>query len=690
MIRLKFFNGDDVCVYETTVFSASFTRALSKSGSWSASVPLTAALYDLLGESLIAEMWYDKTYCIGGRVQQVPVKYDADPAIEIKGREEVDALYDEPADSTLYINNKSFLLQLFTLLQESGWRLGLYQDIDRTKLITYDLRKEKQRLTQIASLIKQVPNLSYRFGGYDVDGQPMLDVSLFDDEFVHTLLPSQPGLQTNSVVIADVQSTDDYTTRVYAMEVVGGDVQDNAGAKRTVRLADLANFTTLRFDTVYPIYEEVTELAYVIVPAAEGAIGGKVQSFMTTPVNTTVMGDVAGTGLTSYWMGIVFHPFPGNLTECSFWFGTISASLESNKLTNPLLWEVREVDEGNVLTCNGPLIGSGTVDPSVWTANARCRVVFPPSMAVVGTKRYMFRCGFSAVPAASAVATVKVTTTNNAKSFRLDRSAGQGSASNATFNYQPLFEAVTAGTASRNGRRTYEVQTKFAPVKENANATLADIQAAALALYEWAKLQLAVYATYKHEIAVTLAGFDLTYKPGDSVQLLTQTQFIEGNRAAWEVRQIESIDTNFSDQAPKSTIKFLPNISDDEEDLKEVSLYSSQKKKEAPPDGKIIEAPYAWELTELTSLVQYKVPDTNLSDGTPAVTVTFNLTSAPVGKGETQLMGTPYAIHVNSNIVTVTEVVSKSSTVVVCRIAIRDVGWTLYDTATVYCHQVWR
>lgn len=691
MIRIRFFDSTDACVYESPVFSATAPRLLSKSGEWSAKVPLSTTLYDLLLTDLRAELWYDDLYIIGGTVQKLPIKYDADTDIEVRGREELDSLYDEPADSSLYINNKLFILQLWSLLEKSGWRLGLYQDIDRTKLITIDLRKEKQRLTLISTLLKLAPDLKYRFGGFDVDGQPMLDVSTFEDAAIHQVLPPSPVQQVNDLVIQDVQSTDDFTVRIWGLEPIGGDMLDNAGVKRAVRLSDLVNFTTLRFDIDFPVYEQQSELSYIVIPTFEGAVGGRVLSIPATTSGVSVIGEV-GTGTSNRWATFIFHPIPGALTECSFWLLSVVASLLSNQGVNPFLWELREVDEANILnvTANA-LLGNGVIPEGTWGANQRVRVVFLTPMTVVAGKRYMFRVGFGTQPATSALAQVRVNVTNASKSFRLDYMNVGGSATNTAANYQPVFEAVTAPIDPRIGRFATEYQTKFVPQKEATNAALADIQNAALAMYEWGKIYLRNRRYNRRDLAVNLIGFRRDIHPGDVMQVLAQLQFPEGTRAAWEERTIESVEYGFTDQMAKTTIKFLPNIKDEEETNETIALYDEQKKRETTPEGKIFEPLWGWELTELTSVVQFKVPDTILSDNvTPAVTVIIPFAAIPAGKFESQLMGTPYAIHSNTAVPTVVEVVSKSSTEVTCRLAIRNVGWSLYDQATVYCHQVWR
>lgn len=692
MIRIRFFDPFGACLYESMVFTAQFPRGLNKSGQWSANVPLTRVLYDLLGSESYAELWYNDTYCIGGKVQTVPVKFDADTVIEIKGREELDVLYDAPADTGLYINNKSFLLQLFTLLNESGWRLGRYEDIDRTRLITYDARKEKQRVTLFNALLKLEPKLKYRFGGFDIDGQPMLDVSEFDDTFKYQVLPASPGEQANQIVIQDTQTVDDYTTHLYAIEVLGGDMTDNLGVKRPVRLGDLINFTTLRFDLNYPVYEEQAEQKYVIVPATEGNVGGRVTcNPSAVHINTAIIGETSGTSIHNRWAAFLFHPYPGVLVECSFWSGpAINLSfLKATESTNPLRWELREVDELNVIAVTAqPLLASGIVPNAAWGSNQRVRFAIP-NITVARGKRYMLRVGFLIMPTAGCYLQVRSVAANASKSFRLDFMQVNGAAVNNIHNQAPVFEALTVGV--QTGRRATEYQTQFLPQKESGNAPLLEIQSAALSMYEWAKIQLINTIVNRHDILVNLAGFRLDWRPGDVLYVLAQTQFIEGNRSAWESRTIESLDYSFSDSTPKTAVKFLPNIPiEDDDDNVVLALFDKQNKKKVTVEGRSVEPLWAWELTELSSVIQYKVPDTNLTDGTPAVTVTFTLTPAPAGKFETRLLGTPYGIHSNTAVPIVVEVYFKSETTVICKVAIRDVGWSLYDQATIYCHQVWR
>src|SRR5689334_7737017 len=110
MIRVLFFDETGTsCLLETPVVETSYTRACNKSGEWSVAIPLTAANFALLYEGLRMELRDGDRYCIGGRVQDIHVKYDGDALIEVKGREEIDELYDLEADPIFYPNNQLYI-----------------------------------------------------------------------------------------------------------------------------------------------------------------------------------------------------------------------------------------------------------------------------------------------------------------------------------------------------------------------------------------------------------------------------------------------------------------------------------------------------------------------------------------------------------------------------------------------------
>lgn len=694
IIRL-FNQGSDDCLYETNMFSASFTRGLSKSVEWAASLPLYAKLYDVLSDALRAEISYDGVYGIGGKVQEINIKYDGDSSIEIRGREEIDELYDISADSTLYIDNKLFILQVFELLDKAGWRFGLYRDFDLAKLVTYDLRTQKQLLAQLSELLKQEPALQYRYGGVDYTGQHLLDVSLFEELDTTTFQMAPNRSFSDQVFIQNVQTQDKFTDRIYGLEAIGGNVTDSSGVKRTIRLSDaLTDNPALMLDPDYPIYEETTELSYSVIPTKEGGVGGKVCSNPTgVLVSTPIIGETSGSSTLNRWASFIFHPIPGDLAECSFWTGTVTASLISNQTVNPFSWELREVDESNVLVL-GTLLASGIIPASDWGANSRCRVVFNTVIPVEGTKRYLLRVGFPTMPAASAIATVRVQTASAAKTFRTDFSALAGSASNTSQNSQPKFEAITVANSVVKGMKTVEIQSRFTPQKTEGNATLLETNAAGAALYAWCVSTLQAKELDLHTVTVDAMGTDFSLLPGDTVLIRAKTQFPNGARDEWETRSLDTIQYDLKDDIVTTTFRFKPNRPYTEAEDESVAVYDNNKETAQTPEGKIVAPLYAWTLTELTELVENKSANTTLADGTRAVFVSFAVPAAPAGFYDTRIIGSPYATHSNVLIPIRVEVVQKPTvanpTTLICKIAVRNAGWDLYDSAVVKAHIVWR
>lgn len=695
ILRL-FEQGSADCLYETNVFSASFTRALSKSIEWSASLPLKDELYDILADSLRAEIWYDANYGISGKVQSFDINYDSSPSIELKGREEIDAMFDIGADTSLYLSSKLYVIYLFTLLNRAGWRFGSYRDIDRTKVVTLDLRdNQKTLLTQFGTLLKEDPDLLYRFGGYDYTGQPMLDISIFEDQEVGDLQMPSDREFTNGLMLQGVKTNDKFTDRIYAADVKGGNVTDSGGVKRSITLADaISNDPTKALDANYPIFEDVSEVSFSVLPTKEGPIGGVTKSSPSTAITNVAIGDIGGTGLTSYWVAFIFHPYPGTLSEISFWTAAITASIETNKATNPILWQIREVDESNVLSNTGILIASGTLDSSLWTSNVRVRHTLPAGITVSSTKRYMYRIGLQSPPATSATLQLRVSGTNNSETFRVDRSAGIASATNTSLNYQPMFEARTNGTVSSKGMKLVDIQARFVPAKTETNATLAETNSAGAALYAWIISTLQARDQDLHTIEVDSVGTDFSLKPGDNLLVRAKAQFIKGARDEWEYRKIETVQYDMKDGRVETHIKFSSNRPDSEVDDPSIALYDQQKEKTQTPDGKIITPLYEWVLTEISQLVQNTVADTTLSDGTPAVTVSVTVPAATAGFYDTRIIGTPYATHSTVLIPVVVELVQKPTssapTTLIVKLGVKNKGWTVYDSCTLMSHIVWR
>jgi hypothetical protein len=257
-----------------------------------------------------------------------------------------------------------------------------------------------------------------------------------------------------------------------------------------------------------------------------------------------------------------------------------------------------------------------------------------------------------------------------------------------------MFEAITVPNAPRVGRRTTDTQTRFVPPQTETNATLAEIGNAATAMYLYTVDQLRANALDLHTMQVDASGYNFSLKPGDNILVRAKAQFITAARDEWEIRQIEDITYGFNDDKVEMKYKFLPNRSDTEAEDPAVALYDGQKENTQTPEGKIIAPIIAWELTEITTLVQNKTANTALSDGTRAVLVTLPVPTIPAGKSEVRIIGTPYAVHANNVSIPVSlEVVQKPSDEdpsLICRIGIKNAGWSVTDAATVTADIVWR
>jgi hypothetical protein len=692
---VRFFDTDNVsCLYESYWIKASWTRSLSKTGSWSISVPLIAEIFDLVTEGIYVRIYFDGQYQIGGKIKDKNVNYDTDPEIEIVGAEEIDVLYDYGADALLYPDDESYILTFFDLLDRVGWRFGLYKDIDRTRLITLDLRNEKQLLTQIQTLSKQDPDLYYRYGGEDYAGQKLLDVSYFDDLTIDSVYSPSAGEQAADVVIQSASSKNKYGNQIYAARAVGGQfdygtTESDARAVYTESDAALDADPTLAYDPDYPIYEEVVSSVYVVIPTRVGAIGGSTFGMHISETNAGMIGDISGAGTANAWAQWTFKVAPGRLSEVSFWTGAVVDEVSLKLLS--FEWEVCEVNEVTPWI-PGTVLATGTIPNTDWTANSRCRVTFDGT-EILSTydKRLIFRCGFSAGPAAGDLITIKaLTTSNNARTMRLDRST-QRAASYSNLNYQPHFEAVSEGLVVPVGQRVKLTNSKIMPKPNGTTnfSTAAEAAEAGLSLYEWLIEQIELSYRDDRETPVTLLGADLSWRPGDNIELVKQLQFPEGIRQESEIRKIESITFNASDNQLKMDVKWL-NEGDQEPDDPKVTQYDAAQQALDIRWGLYVPIRKPWTMTELTEPISNRSPDTYLSDGTPAITITFTIPATPTAKFETRIIGTPYLIHSNPTMPLDVELVSKLPDSLTIRAAIRNIGWDVYQTATAYAHIVWR
>jgi hypothetical protein len=331
-VRFRFIDVDtDTVIADTPALSANIKWTLNQSSSWSGSFPKNVLAVQGVAEGNNVEIYYNNELLIEGVLQQFSEKWSKNELVlSLQGRGRLDDLYSVRAYSQAYYESKELLLILGELLRRAGWRLNKINTLENpTQVTTIDLRSEKRLLPQIVTLIEGIPGVFFRYGGF-VAGKHSIDVGSFselsgielhrppDGELVQEFLESDGA-------IIDINQSVTLTDIINAVEVIGGDVQDNLGVTRAITLRDsLVANPALSADPDFPIVTEIANYVYYIhnnsVSALEGSQSVERYTQYTPPKESgnATLAAINAAALSLYQRGVAFlQDHSSNVREVS-------------------------------------------------------------------------------------------------------------------------------------------------------------------------------------------------------------------------------------------------------------------------------------------------------------------------------------------------------------------------------------
>lgn len=282
MIRIRFIDPvTNTVISDAPPQSCSLKYQLSATTDWSASFPKNLAALQDVTEGVNIEIYYNEANILSGSLQSYSEKWDGQTVnVSLNGRGVLDNLFDIRSYSFGYYENTARLLVLAQLLDKAGWRVGKVDTwTTPTGITTVDLRSEKRLLGQITTFITGFPSTFFRYGGM-IAGRPCIDVGGFNTDSGVALIRSADlenyaDVMDKTGLIQNISRSTTLTEIINAVEVWGGEVQDNAGVARTIFLKDtLAGYPALATDPDFPIITELANYIYRIqnnaVPTTKG------------------------------------------------------------------------------------------------------------------------------------------------------------------------------------------------------------------------------------------------------------------------------------------------------------------------------------------------------------------------------------------------------------------------------------
>lgn len=272
MIKIRFIDPTtNVVISDAVPTSCSIKFTLSQSPEWSASFVKNLAAIENVNQGANVEIYFNEVNILTGKLQSPSEKWGGQKVdISLSGRGVMDNLYDVRSYSYGYFENRPRLGIVAELLERAGWRVGHIETwTNAGNITTVDLRNEKRLYSQIASLINSFPATYFRYGGI-VAGKHTIDIGSFNTDSGVALvrgaeLETTAEMALKTGLVESINQSTTLTEIVNAVEVWGGDVQDNLGVERTIFLKDtLAGYPALASDPDFPIITELANALYRI------------------------------------------------------------------------------------------------------------------------------------------------------------------------------------------------------------------------------------------------------------------------------------------------------------------------------------------------------------------------------------------------------------------------------------------
>lgn len=173
----------DQWIAEFEPISWSISREQDNTGSWSFEVPIGMRWVKEVKNYSRAYFYLDGEELMHGLVDDVSISISGDKVVySVSGLGEVALLDRVLSCNFTHYQNVEIIVILQELLRWAGWRLGDFTTMPNvTETTTIDLREQETVLQQIRRVCESSPGLHWRWGGYNCQGYPMLDIGYFDE-----------------------------------------------------------------------------------------------------------------------------------------------------------------------------------------------------------------------------------------------------------------------------------------------------------------------------------------------------------------------------------------------------------------------------------------------------------------------------------------------------------------------------
>lgn len=575
-LRLRVSNEDTgIVIADTFAKSASVSFGLNKSVSWTAEFPVVTKAVQLIDTGLRVDIYYRGILINSGVIQDYQQEYvGVDSYLKLKGRSDLDILFDDVADGLTYYENEYLMDALYRILSQRGWRLG---DIstwdDPYKVISNDLSQSKTIIEQINKLLKDADtNLFYR-NGEPIFGDNTLDVGLFNQPSGVRFITPPAGEDRLDKVLPDVNRISKLSVTTKSTDIIGAIVATGGnytvgGVETRLSLREYIEQDPTRLsETEFPVVETVPFTEYkmfnaVLDPYPGGVI--KPSLPLGTPIlSHNLIGDFA-TGSTSTCMGVSFMGIGGRLRHFKLGLGNLGTSMTPAYQNSVIDVEVAEVltDPYNYTPANTTLLFSMKVpidNPMI--ANAVWDLVFPDDDGLILEfgKRYCIRIGAGYTNVSDAQYFAQVRGVADAYGIsdygiRTDWNNNQFSSLSVSRRYTTLSQIEIEGINSPRYAQIKQSFDQYTPETDGGNNTADEIDAAVVALNQRARAVLRDRSSIREDWSMEAVGNNLIVNPGDTV-------FVQGTA--------EKVVENPASQNPSiSRLQIAKNLRVDQVDLK--------------------------------------------------------------------------------------------------------------------------
>jgi len=662
-LRLRVLNNSNgLMIADTFAKSAKVTFGLNKSVDWSAEFPVATEAVKLISTGLRVEIYYLGVLINTGVVQDFTQEYvGVEGFLKLKGRSDLDILFDTSADPLTYYEGKVAIEALYNLMSNAGWKLGDISTWDNPiKLISDDLTNTKTRAEQIKKILESADtNLFYRVGE-DLFGSPTLDVGLFNSSSGKRFITPPAGEDRLDKQLPEVNRIKKLTVKTKSTDIISsvdikGGVIKESGIEKRLSLREYVSQDYTRFqDPDYPIVEITPFLEYRMfnksINPYPGATIRTSAPYGTTYSDQALIGDYIS-GASSRVTCFSFWGAGGRLKEFTTYISILGANWTEAFQELDFYVEVAEQDDpstpeistlaGTTLLYSSTLAAGNYLNAGKWT------YTFPTNddnLILEFGKRYTIRLGPGYTNVNGTAWNINFWGIADSlgildQGLRWDWNHDQFTSLSVSQRYQIATEIVIDPIdAPEYGdiKLTYD---QYAPESDSGNNDAAEINAAADALYNRAVAVLRDRSAVREDWSMEAIGNNLVVKPGDTVYVQGTAEKVIDNPASTGIStlrlqvakdlRVDQVDLNYSKDTVTAKYKLLEGDGITEEEAL-LSVYDESKFE--PKEKGIYYIGDFWREqdqygVEYGTALLGSSPDTTMADGRLAklVTLDYNL-----------------------------------------------------------------